>query len=303
MNLKEIYLPDRYNYIAAFLTLDCNIKCAYCINSFGNMNLVKKLTMPGERWIAILDRLKCSENLPITLQGGEPSLHPDFVRIINNLRQDLKIDILTNLSFDVEEFINNVDPLRLKREAPYPTIRVTYHPDYMDLDQTIEKTIKIQKAGFSIGIYCIQFPWEEYRILEAKKKCNDAGILFKFKEFLGEYNGRIYGTYLNPEAIGNKKIKKCLCRTSEIIIGPNGDLFRCHHDLYKGFSRIGSLLDPELIIEDIFRECTQFGDCNPCDLKIKTNRFQIYGHSSVEIKDIGEIKQLVCQKACFDTVE
>jgi len=63
-------------------------------------------------------------------------------------------------------------------------------------------------------------------------------------------------------------------------------VYRCHHDLYKGFPHIGNLLEPEFDIEDIFRDCDQYGDCNPCDLKIKTNRFQKFGHCSVDIKDI-----------------
>ena len=35
-----------------------------------------------------------------------------------------------------------------------------------------------------------------------------------------------------------------------------------------------------------FRPCEFYGDCNPCDVKVKTNRFQIFGHTSVEMKNI-----------------
>ena len=88
--------------------------------------------------------------------------------------------------------------------------------------------------------------------------------------------------------MGNNEQKRCLCCTSELIVGPDGNVFGCHHDLYKNFAPIGNLLETDFAIEDGFRECNQFGDCNPCDIKIKTNRFQIYGHTSVEIKDITE---------------
>jgi len=40
---------------------------------------------------------------------------------------------------------------------------------------------------------------------------------------------------------------------------------------------------------DEYRECYFYGDCNPCDVKIKTNRFQQYGHTSVDIIDIRDI--------------
>lgn len=286
-NLKNIYIPKRYNYIATFLTLNCNMKCAYCINAHGGNRTFKNSIILGRGWIEGLNRLVCSQDLPITLQGGEPSLHPDFVWIINNIRPELKIDILTNLCFDVERFIGEVSPFRLCRDAFYPIIRVSYHPDHISLDDLIKKVLKMQKAGFSIGIYGILHPEFSKKALESQRKCRDLGIDFKLKEFLGDYNSKLYGTYRYPEAIGNNGRKKCLCRTSELIIGPDCDIYRCHHDLYKDFPPIGNLLDPDFIIEDIFRECDQFGNCNPCDLKVKTNRFQVYGHASVEIENIG----------------
>ena len=74
------------------------------------------------------------------------------------------------------------------------------------------------------------------------------------------------------------------CRTTELLIDSEGSIFRCHADLYSGKNKIGSFLDPEFEIEDEFRDCSDFGHCNPCDVKVKTNRFQQYGHTSVEIE-------------------
>jgi len=146
----------------------------------------------------------------------------------------------------------------------------------------------VQQAGFSIGIFSILHPQFRQEVSQAQKRCENLGIDFRTKEFLGEFNGQMYGAYLYPEAVGDGERKRCLCRTSELIIGPDGKFFKCHYDLYKDFPPIGNLLEPDFKIVDIFRECNQFGDCNPCDIKIKTNRFQIYGHTSVEIKDIRD---------------
>lgn len=284
--LGRLYLPRRYNYIACFLTLDCNFNCDYCINWFGDRKKYKKTNISAKEWIAGLNRLVCPSDLPVTIQGGEPSTHPDFIRIIKNIRNDLNIDILTNLSFEVEEFIENVNPVRLRREAPYPSIRVSYHPPYADLDVLIAKVLKMQRAGFSIGIFGILHPAFEQDILRAQRRCLDLGIDFRTKEFLGTFKGRIYGTYLYPEAVGGIRQKSCFCRTSELIIGPEGNIYRCHHDLYEDFPAIGNFLDPDFEITDIFRECSRFGECNPCDMKIKTDRFQVYGYTAVEVKDI-----------------
>ncbi|HPP86773.1 MAG TPA: radical SAM protein, partial [bacterium] len=66
-------------------------------------NLKKIQTLSDADWIKALNRLELKQDLPITLQGGEPTLHKDFYYIINNLREDIKIDILTNLKFDVKK--------------------------------------------------------------------------------------------------------------------------------------------------------------------------------------------------------
>ena len=286
MRLKTIKLPASYNYIACFLTLECKLGCNYCINTFRAPGRAKRQLILGPEWVEALNRLDCPSDTPVTLQGGEPSLHPDFIWIINHLKDSLNIDILTNLDFDVGMFIRQVNPQRLKRAAPYPSIRISYHPDRMDLDELIAKTLQLQKADFSVGIFGVLYPPLLEKIRLAKEKCLARGIDFRTKEFLGEFNQTLHGSYRYPGAVGQPKHQSCLCRTTELILGSQGNVYRCHHDFYKDFPHVGNLLDPGFEIKDIFRECDCFGDCNPCDVKIKTNRFQIFGHSSVEVKNI-----------------
>ncbi|MCX5694752.1 MAG: 4Fe-4S cluster-binding domain-containing protein [Candidatus Omnitrophica bacterium] len=288
MNLKAVAIPKNYNYIACFLTLDCNICCDYCINSQGRSSRGKCSIISGEKWAEALNRIDCDASLPVTLQGGEPSLHPDFIWIIKNIRKDLNIDILTNLTFDVDVFIKEIDPCRLSRGAVYSNLRVSYHPEHMDLGQLLKNALKLQTAGFSIGLYGILHPKFKSKVLAAQNTCLKSGIDFRTKEFLGEYDKKFYGTYFYPDAVGTGERKRCLCRTSELIIGPGADIFRCHHDLYNSFSPVGNLLDPQVSINNSFRECGEFGDCNPCDVKLKTNRFQQFGHTSVQIEEIAK---------------
>lgn len=281
--MKNIVIPDTYNYIAVFLTLSCNYSCSYCITYFEQGNFTKR-HISGEDWVKGLNRIISRDDLPVTLQGGEPSIHKNFIYIINNLKPELKIDILTNLQFDVDEFISKVNPERLKRKAPYASIRVSYHPEVMDSQETIDKTLRMQDAGFYIGIWGVLRPAQEETILKAQDKCQKLGIDFRTKEFLGGYDGRLYGTYKYEGACDKKFKRKVLCKTTELIIGPEGSIYRCHSDLYETRSPIGDILDPQFQLEDGFRECANFGHCNPCDIKIKTNRFQQFGHTSVEIK-------------------
>lgn len=285
-DLKPLILPNTYNYFAAFLTFACNLRCSYCINHFEHRIIKRKLTI-GKDWVRALNRVISREDLPVTLQGGEPSLHPDFIYIINNLKPQLHIDILTNLGFDLKGFIRKVDPERIKRESPYASIRVSYHPEQMKIDELIKRVLMLLDKGFSVGIWAVMHPVYEKTILEAQIRCKKLGIDFRLKEFMGEYKKKLFGTYKYEEACLKKDKKKVLCKTTELLIDCEANVFRCHADLYAGINNLGSLLDPDFIIEDKFRDCVNFGHCNPCDIKVKTNRFQKFGHTSVEITPLS----------------
>lgn len=294
--MKVIKVPESYNYIAIFLTLNCNLACSYCINlneiGQSRKNISKRVHLSAKEWIEALNRLEINrDDLPLTLQGGEPTLHKEFYEIVNGIRDDIKLDLLTNMMFDVNEFIKKVSPKKFSREAKYAAIRVSYHPGQNKIDDLIYKHHKMRDAGFYVGIYAVLTPQNQIHIMEVQERCFKEGIDFRIKEYLGFDGYTWHGTYKYPEAISQKVKKYCLCKTTELIVGPDGNVYRCHSDLYEKRAPIGTLIDSNFEIKDIYRPCFVFGHCNPCDIKIKTNRFQEYGHTSVDIKDIRELEE------------
>ncbi len=284
--MKPIPLPDSYNYIGVFLTFDCNQNCSYCLNNTYGVPTPGRLGATD--WISALNRLRARPDLPITLQGGEPSLLPGFLDLLAAIKSELPIDILTNLQFDIDAFVSRIRPERLKRDAPYASIRVSYHPGSMDLRKTIDHVRRLMDGGYSIGVWGILHPdWLEH-MQDAEGRFRKAGIDFRTKEFLGFHKGRLYGTYGFSDACDGPK-RNVLCRTSELLIDPGARVFHCHHDLYRGVNPLGSLLDSDFGIEDRFRPCDCCGQCHPCDIKVKTNRFQEYGHTAVEIRRNAEL--------------
>ena len=289
--MSPIKLKQEQNYAAYFLTLACNLHCPYCINlgSGSTRNRQAKIRkMTPEDWIAAANRLVLREDLPLTLQGGEPTLYNGFYRIVNEVKKTIKMDLLTNMYFDADEFIENVPTWRFKREAPYAAIRVSYHPGQNDIEILIKKTMKLQDAGFRVGIYGVLHPSQDKHILKAQERCRKLGIDFRTKEFLGEWKGVLYGTYKYDGSVNGKSIGTCECSTTELIVGPNGNIYKCHADLYGNRDEVGHILDDDFTEKDIsiFRECRYYGLCNPCDVKVKTNRLQIFGHTSVDIRNI-----------------
>ncbi len=285
--LSTIVLSDEFNYVGVFLTFRCNYQCSYCINKHsGSIRTSRHLS--AEEWIRGLNRFVLKSDLPISLQGGEPTLHPGFYDIVNGIDGGKHIDLLTNLQFSADTFKAKIRPERLRRDAPYASIRVSYHPQMMDLDRTMAKILDLQNAGYSIGLFGVLHPDQEDIILSAREKCRAAGIDFRIKEFLGYHEGKLYGEYLFPEGLDGQEHEPVQCRNSEVLIDPSGFIFRCHHDVYNGVNPIGHILDPELTVQSRFRPCAFFGRCNPCDLKLKTNRFQQFGHCSVEIQGVKQ---------------
>jgi len=280
---------ENTNYVAFFLTFACNLSCSYCVNSH-HISPSKKGEMDVDEWIRAANRLVLTDDLHITLQGGEPTLHTGFYRFVQEVKSDIRMDLLTNMMFAVEYFIEKCPPVRFRRGVPYAPIRATFHPFQNDLDDLIRKTMRLLEAGFSVGLFGITHPDENMKreVLKAQEKCQKLGIDFRLKEFLGEHEGKLYGTFKFGDAIRGQEMRSCQCRTSELLVDPSGFIFRCHSDLYSGRASIGHILDEDFSLGslDLFRDCNYYGLCHPFDVKIKNNRFQIYGHTSVEIISI-----------------
>jgi radical SAM protein with 4Fe4S-binding SPASM domain len=226
-----------------------------------------------------------SEGLTITLEGGEPTLHKGFYDIIKNVKKP--VDMLTNLQFDVDDFVKNIDPrfFSFGRKIGYKSIRASYH--HQSQTELLEKAVKLQDAGFNIGLFSVNMPDKIEKNMEMAERCRKAKIYFYTKDFLGYLDGRLYGYYKYPDAVKNEK-KTVYCRIKELLVAPDGTCFRCHRDLYANENNIGNITEENFIIKDIFRECSNFGDCSPCDVKLKTNRFLEMGNCSVEIKNKEE---------------
>ncbi len=293
-HLPCISLAGHHNYVAFFLTFGCNLDCGYCLNRHDEGSRYRGSTykhMDVESWIKAADRLVLRDDLPLTLQGGEPTIINGFYRFVTEVKPDIRMDLLTNMMFDVETFVRRVPPWRFDRDAPYASIRVTYHPGQNEIDDLIRKTLFLQDAGFRIGLYGILYPDADLRkhIMDTMETCVNLGLDFRTKEFLGEWNDEVYGTFKYPGSVKGERLKTCRCRTTELIVGPGGYIYRCHADLYLGRDPFAHILDGSFSKEaiDLFRSCTYYGTCHPCDVKVKTNRFQIFGHTSVEITEMG----------------
>lgn len=300
--MNTIKIPEEINYISAFLTFRCNLSCKYCLNALEGDFSRKREELSGEQWIDALNRFETK--VPITFTGGEPFVHQGFIDIIKNLKPELGIDILTNLYSNtenfkksLERFISEINPERVNRNLPYPTIRVSYHPEQMKNPEILIANVKrLMNADFKAGIFAVNSPYPEEAsmITQMQFRCLNEGIDFRFKDFLGFYEGKdrfgrefsiLYGDYSKyPDSVFQEKTQGVLCRTPELLISPTGDAYKCHRDLYTKEFSMGNITSNNFKAEYKFRECSKYGNCHPCDVKTKTSHKQELGYTTVEIK-------------------
>jgi MoaA/NifB/PqqE/SkfB family radical SAM enzyme len=244
--------------------------------------------MSGNEWIEALERLPISDTLPATLQGGEPTIYPDFYTICKQKSLWGKMDLLTNGVFSIDEFCSKVDPRVFKRNAPYASIRVSWHVGQNDGMPLLNRVHELQTRGYQVGIWAVDHPEQHSNIIDWQLRAWELGIDFRLKEFLGPHGGREYGTFKYPDSVNASSLRFCECRTSELLISPDGKVYRCHSDLYAARLPIGHILDTDIALIGKWIPCAVLGKCNSCDIKVKNNRFQEFGYSSVNIRNITE---------------
>ncbi|MDD4735782.1 MAG: radical SAM protein [Kiritimatiellae bacterium] len=282
---KTVTIPESFNYIGIFLTFRCPYHCSYCINQYGSGIHLDYPEISGTDWVNFFRRLPVND-IPVTLQGGEPGLHPNFFSIVRDTLEFHAVDILTNLAFDLDRFIGEIDPARINRPAPYAPVRVSYHPEQFSLPVITKKILRLMNAGFRIGLYGVTHPDQLILMEEAEKTCKTLGIDFRLKPFLGRHHGELHGRYTHPDACDGKPPRACECATSELLAAPDGSIHRCHTFCYRHLQPIASIYDPQIALTDDFIPCNLFGQCNPCDIKVKNNRFQQFGHVATRIQNI-----------------
>lgn len=269
MNLPRLELPASLNYIGLFLTLECNINCHYCINDpeqagrrstlFPIQSGAKSRTLSPEQWTRALNRIPFREDLPITLQGGEPMLYWGGRGLGMVLSATSHYyDLLTNFAVKPDAFVRHLDGQQRKfqRQAPYPSIRVSYHAEEMNriwhgqgFAELVARCEALQRYGFrvspskaesDVGIYMVAHP--QNAVTPAMKSIYLGKVPFECKEFLGIHDGKLYGNYLYPLSTDllarnfSSETLACECHTTELLIDPLGFVWGCHFHLYSTWS-------------------------------------------------------------------
>jgi hypothetical protein len=280
VTLPQLELPDSLNYVGVFLTLECNLGCSYCINDpeqsgqRGALFPIKvkqqRNSLTPEEWARGLNRIPYRADLPITLQGGEPMLYGKG-KGLGLILADTPhyFDLLTNFALKPEVFVHNLNgqQAKLQRDAPYPSIRVSFHADEMNrtwhgkgFAELVERCAALSDYGFNVspvkaesdvGIYMVAHP--QNTVTDEMQALYAGRVPFETKEFLGVDEGKLHGHYLYPFSTDliasgiHPSTLSCECRTTELLLDPLGFVWGCHYYLYQSWVEGGPVREFEAL--------------------------------------------------------
>lgn len=274
-----------YGVLRLFFSLRCNFDCGYC--SMKNQRdlwrgdeFAKEEVTP-DVWIKALERLEPTRGLIVTPCNAEPPIYKGCAEIVNVGLGRFPTHLYTNLSTESREEIAKM------KDRSDLSFYVSYHRGQIDLDEFIENAKWLQANYNVINFHAPMYPPFKDAILEDAKKMKDKGVILDTThEFLGEYKGKLYYSYLEggkwiedriASRYGNPPAPKrtVLCKTSykhdsffsrSYTVAPNGNIYTCWRYLYNHSDEgiIGNFFDENFQFDDKYFECKHYGDCNIC---------------------------------------
>jgi MoaA/NifB/PqqE/SkfB family radical SAM enzyme len=257
--IKNFYLKNIKGYdgfVRIYPTLKCNLRCTYCANECHKNNGEDKKGEYEEVDFRIwADALKKIGH-PIIITGGEPTLYPQLIELLNALSSSkLMVKLYTNLVWS-REFTNKFIT-KMKNENV--TLFVSYHS--LVSPQKFAETILLLKNNnkFMGTIHTILQEENADRVNTAIKLFENSGISVYTDENLD---------YEYYEAVSQTNRRKVKCSKKIFIIAPDGNRYQC----------VSKMLRKKEPLENIFNEkckelnpqitsiCYDYGACANCDM-------------------------------------
>lgn len=252
----------------------CNFRCPYCWfdgkwEDMGKLNHYIPLERVVQCWERMRERYgECH----IMITGGEPSIYPRFVELIEALSKLHTVKVTSQLSGDIQSFARRIDPGRV-------VLDMNFHPTGTALEPFMEKVLLLKEHGFKGGVCYLAYPPQMDKIDYYHEQFKKNGIGFALAAFWGTYNGKSYpASYTEEERrmmvpflgdaarvqyhLEGKKTRGKLCRSGQVYasIKADGKVTRCGPLSHKP---IGNFFDDDFQLFDRPMPCE--ADVCPCD--------------------------------------
>ncbi len=232
-------------FIDFIITQKCTYKCPYCSQSKAEAEEKEDADEKTiNSFLNLLDKI--DKDFEITITGGEAILHPMFYDLILKIKKkSFKINLITNLSFEVEKYKKAFDIL----DDSLNRFDISFHLDEIkDFNNTLKKLeeiIKIKpqktKTSFLIPLYNLNDK-KEHEIEQIKQIAEKHNIDYHFQyiHFCDKYikdnsksNIREYGL--------NTFSNICFAGSLSAVIYENGESYRCYSSRFLKTNYLGNI--------------------------------------------------------------
>lgn len=243
------------SYIQFYPTLNCNYACSFCFNR--NLPAIKDVGV--DDFQNILGTLKHLKIDHIDMLGGEPSLHPDLMQLVDFIAYSgLKTTISSNGShIDILTSISKTYPKRSVKigiSLNSNNIPDDLHDYIITFKPMLKSVYSKQRALHKSCQAYINIPGIEYYLLYMDiidpndfklgvpfyKFYND---LEKFKETYANISGVFCSGFL-PDSSHYPELEfvRCPAGTTKLSLLPNGDMYPCYLFFRFPEFRLGNIL-------------------------------------------------------------
>ncbi len=169
----------------------CNLRCGYCFFSLEERRREDLIGTSLQAEYAVDFFNSSSATWLIWMSGGEPFLHPSFVRLCKELTGSHYIGFDTNLSLDRSyEFADKVDCSRVK------SIECSFHVaeigSELMFETFLERVIYLRGKGFPATVHVVMWPPVFEKSVHFLRMFSDAGIPARPDPFKGTFKGKYY---------------------------------------------------------------------------------------------------------------
>lgn len=152
----ELNQNDLFRYLHIELTTACNERCLHCyVPDNGSHKF-----MDSSLFCRILEEGREMNLIHVTLSGGEPFLHEDFLDFLVKCREfDLSVNVLSNLTLLTEEIILEMkkNPMLSVQTSIY-SMDPSVHDEITQQKGSFEKTnhglMQLYNSGIMVQISC-----------------------------------------------------------------------------------------------------------------------------------------------------
>ena len=188
------YKKIRYDFECAIeLFSVCNYRCEYCSGPRVKKRLRRGRTKSDIEQVVNFFNASGRTWL-IGMSGGEPTIHPFFGEIVSRLRDHHFFYFFTNLSFDVERFMELLPADRVQ------FMKTSLHPQ-ADLETFLGRFETLFCYGYNPVLIIVSAPHTFERIEYVARWCADRQYPFTLSVMEGPYRDGNYPHDYTPEQV------------------------------------------------------------------------------------------------------